>query len=116
MRGHRDHHRRSRRGTDVTRPAGRRTTWRHSACGKRRYPDHNAAVIALQRAQATGATEAEFLGTTNRAERRIYECERCRGFHLTSVPVAPRFGIDYTAALLNLADTFPTPTPKDAAA
>ncbi len=47
MRGHRDHHRRSRRGTDVTRPAGRRTTWRHSACGKRRYPDHNAAVIAL---------------------------------------------------------------------
>lgn len=44
--------------------------------GKVRYPDHQAAVIALRKAR-------KFEGSEKLASR-VYQCAMCRGWHLTS--------------------------------
>ena len=46
------------------------------ASGKRRYSDRIAALLVLAQTQRFGGT--------SRAERRVYQCPVCRGWHLTS--------------------------------
>lgn len=60
--------------------AGRVTAWR-LACGvivcvKRRYPNHDAAMQDLDRIRDAS--------TRNHLPGRVYRCERCSGYHLTS--------------------------------
>lgn len=75
---------RTRHGMQPARPQ-RRATPCHST-GKRRFPDHRAAVAALNLA-ATSRQLAEDIGhQTQRQECRSYFCEACKGHHLTSAP------------------------------
>lgn len=48
------------------------------ACGKVRYPDRIAAVLAMARISAVGEQRAKDI-------RRAYQCSRCGGWHLTSL-------------------------------
>lgn len=52
-------------------------------CGKRRYRDRLAALIAL--------AEVVFVDAPGRPkhEVRAYRCPACRGWHLTSWPTEP---------------------------
>lgn len=53
---------------------------RACSCRKLRYPDHRAAVRALH-----SAVSARSLNPGScRRERRIYNCDLCTGWHLTS--------------------------------
>lgn len=56
------------------------------ASGKRRYTDRIAAMLVLAQTQR--------FGSASRAERRVYQCPDCRGWHLTSRAdySAPRLG------------------------
>jgi hypothetical protein len=56
--------------------------------GKKRFRDHRAAVSFLHHAaNARVAAALDDAKTTHRAVRS-YECGLCRGFHVTSVPLA----------------------------
>ena len=56
--------------------------------GKRRFPDEEAAKVALVASRAAQALRR----STKRREERVYQCEFCRGWHLTSQPYAPKGG------------------------
>jgi len=84
----------SRRRSERQRPKGHRLPHRRShsrrttcECGKIRYPDHTAAVVALHEAANSRRFAAEHGLTSARREIRSYACKQCRGFHLTSIPV-----------------------------
>jgi hypothetical protein len=52
--------------------------------GKRRFRDHREATTILHRA-FNGRRRAKLDGLpSRRQEQRCYECESCRGWHLTS--------------------------------
>lgn len=51
------------------------------ATGKRRYRDRLGALMTLADIEASGNAE--------RAEKRIYHCRICHGWHLTSKPYLP---------------------------
>jgi len=51
---------------------------------KVRYRDIQEAKQALRRAKGAARVELELYGQTKRAERRIYFCAPCRGYHTTS--------------------------------
>jgi hypothetical protein len=55
-----------------------------SVSGKRRFRDHREAMKALHRADWTRKTAAEDGVPCRRRERRSYQCEQCKGWHLTS--------------------------------
>lgn len=52
--------------------------------GKIRLRDEKEAKLALRRTQAAGRIERELQGTSERAEKRYYYCNRCGALHLTS--------------------------------
>lgn len=53
-------------------------------CDKVRYRDHREAISALH-SIANARTRADLAGVySRRREIRSYECNRCRGYHLTS--------------------------------
>jgi hypothetical protein len=52
--------------------------------GKRRFRDHLEAMKAIRRADCTRKAAAEDGVPCRRRERRCYECEQCKGWHLTS--------------------------------
>lgn len=54
------------------------------ACGKHRYRDHDEAVASLHRAANARQRAALDGAVTDRREVRAYECDSCRGWHLTS--------------------------------
>lgn len=58
-----------------------RAARRSRQCGKLRYPDHRAAVLALHSAAAARVLEGP---ASRRHERRTYRCPTCHGWHLTS--------------------------------
>ncbi|OYO02622.1 hypothetical protein [Enemella evansiae] len=49
-----------------------------------RYPDQDAARRVLHLAGNDRRFSAELGLTTRRREARIYRCDRCGGYHLTS--------------------------------
>jgi hypothetical protein len=51
-------------------------------CRKLRYRDQVAALIALSRAEVKAKRNSHI--AKQRRENRVYECPRCRGWHLTS--------------------------------
>lgn len=53
------------------------------ASGKHRYKDHEMAVEALHKAWSVGNIAKRETGFTTRNEKRVYSCERCKGWHLT---------------------------------
>jgi len=54
--------------------------FKHRSCtGKIRYRDRSEAIVALQKAKRRRGTPL-----------RIYECDLCRGFHLSSTLVTHR--------------------------
>ncbi len=64
----------------------------HHPCptGKVRFPDHQAAVDALHKAQ-TARNFADQDGVPcSRREVRSYECTQCKGWHLTSRATPPQ--------------------------
>lgn len=48
--------------------------------GKYRYPDHECAMFAKRGTQNARGEEGA---------QRVYECPRCKGFHLTSQLIGP---------------------------
>lgn len=56
------------------------------ASGKRRYRDHQEAIVALQGIAAKRGAALSENGSTRRREVRAYECTHCHGHHLTSQP------------------------------
>lgn len=59
---------------------------RCSSTGKRRFPDHKAAVVALNNAATSRNLAEDKDRRSSRMECRSYYCEDCNGFHLTSQP------------------------------
>lgn len=55
--------------------------------GKRRFRDHQEAVVALHKAVAARARADAHDVVTARRERRAYFCASCNGWHLTSQPL-----------------------------
>ena len=53
-------------------------------CAKVRYRNRVDALIALARIQFRDKP------TRAKSETRVYRCERCYGYHLTSKPYRPR--------------------------
>lgn len=51
-----------------------------NACGKARYPTRLDAMVILARLQMKASRNKA------RHESRVYECPRCKGWHLTSQP------------------------------
>lgn len=75
------------RGPRSTPRTSRRSQMRGRLCSrghKIRYPDHEAAVAALHRAEASRSLSAADGVDCCRRERRAYDCSSCRGWHLTS--------------------------------
>lgn len=56
--------------------------------GKVRFKDHRQAVAALHSTQNHAVTQVEEFGSTRRREVRSYSCTICKGWHLTSKPLA----------------------------
>jgi hypothetical protein len=50
-------------------------------CGKRRFRDRVSAVLDMQRIQRKHDADRD------KVPCRVYECPRCKGFHMTSQPV-----------------------------
>lgn len=55
---------------------------------KIRFPDMAAAAEEMERVRALRAADP----TTEKIERRIYPCESCAGWHMTSTKVIGRGG------------------------
>jgi hypothetical protein len=55
--------------------------------GKVRYRDEQAARVVLVVARFRRA-----VGRNNRREDRVYRCQFCRGWHLTSTPMRTQKG------------------------
>lgn len=53
-------------------------------CGKRRYRDRIAALLALASTTTNNKTRSA------KDEKRVYHCHLCKGWHLTSQPQRPR--------------------------
>ena len=53
------------------------------ASGKLRYRDHEMAIEALHKAWRGGGIAMRETGFTTRNEKRVYSCDRCKGWHLT---------------------------------
>lgn len=53
-------------------------------CSKRRYPSRGEALIALWKC---GVKAERDLKSAKRQETRIYQCPKCKGWHLTSQPL-----------------------------
>lgn len=54
------------------------------SCEKNRYESLFAAHVALARIQRSRWLDELVHGASNRRERAVYECDVCKGFHLTS--------------------------------
>lgn len=52
--------------------------------GKVRYRDKSEGMEILKRLQNIATYQVLDYGSTSRQECRVYECGKCRGFHLTS--------------------------------
>jgi len=50
---------------------------------KVRYRDHQEAVKALNSVRNKAKRQMDEHGSTDHEEKRIYQCEHCKGFHLT---------------------------------
>lgn len=63
---------------------------RRSCEDKRRYRDFEEAKRGLRFSKNRAQEEIIDFGTTNLLASRIYECPKCKGFHLSSKPYLPR--------------------------
>ncbi len=61
------------------------TRLRTRTCRKVRFRDHREAVTALHSVITLRQRAEEEALPTRRREVRSYQCEACRGFHLTSL-------------------------------
>ena len=69
---------------------------RSCSCGKRKDPDHRAAVHALHSAVAARALNLN----SRRREHRVYECDLCAGWHLSSSHLADERPLSSTTPAL----------------
>lgn len=60
----------------------RRSKVLDAMCAKIRYPDELGARVALANCKAKGERQSTKL------EKRAYRCDRCHGWHLTSLAPA----------------------------
>ncbi|MDE0546340.1 hypothetical protein [Microbacterium sp. C7(2022)] len=58
---------------------------RSHTCRKVRFRDHREAVSALHNVTTLRLLAEEAQQPSRRREVRCYECDACRGYHLTSV-------------------------------
>jgi hypothetical protein len=63
---------------------------RRSCEDKRRYRDFEEAKRGLRSSKNRAKEEILDFGKTNLLASRIYECPKCKGFHLSSKPYQPR--------------------------
>jgi hypothetical protein len=70
----------SKRADHRHRPHVSRRAW---SCRKLRYPDHRAVVSALHSAVSARSSNPD----SCLRERRVYNCDLCAGWHLTSKAV-----------------------------
>ena len=68
------------------------------ACKKVRFRDHQEAIDALHTiARFKKFAGAEGRDISGRNERRTYNCDRCKGVHLTSQPTSWSLELSYAA-------------------
>ncbi len=91
----------------------KRTKYRCSASGKRRFRDHREAVVALHQAANHRARAIEQGEVSRRREVRSYRCKKCKGWHLTSAATPPRHTEPTTQRTDAICDTASDVWPTD---